>query len=104
MQSELLPSACMVELPSNPQRGRSARVGDSSNAFICVLPRRLGTGCLPSSQMYSSLYLVMRTETASLRVSPHWPVNLSSGQVGPMKFRLWMMRDRYSNSFQENEI
>ena len=37
MQSELLPSACMVELPSNPQLGRSASVGGFSNA----LSRRL---------------------------------------------------------------
>src|ERR1700733_4401797 len=58
-QSELLPSACMVELPSKPQLGRSARVGGVSNAFIRVLPRRPGTGCLPSSQMYSSLYFVI---------------------------------------------
>src|SRR5271170_2005034 len=58
-QSELLPSACMVELPSNPQLGRSARVGGCSNAFSRLLPRRPGTGVLPSSQMYSSLYFVM---------------------------------------------
>src|SRR5580658_8086456 len=58
-QSELLPSACMVELPSKPHLGRSARVGGCSNSFIRVLPRRAGTGCLPSSQMYSSLYLVI---------------------------------------------
>src|SRR5271157_3628141 len=56
MQSELLPSACMVELPSKPQRGISARVGVLSKLLICVLPRSSGTGFLPSSQMYSSLY------------------------------------------------
>src|SRR5580698_9245230 len=59
MQSELLPSACMVELPSNPQLGISARVGGCSNCLMRVFPRRLGTGCFPSSQMYSSLYFVI---------------------------------------------
>jgi hypothetical protein len=58
-QSELLPSACMVELPSKPQLGRAARVGGCSNSLSRVLPRRPGTGRLPSSQMYSSLYFVM---------------------------------------------
>src|ERR1700676_1233252 len=61
-QSELLPSACMVELPSNPQLGISARVGGCSNAFSRLLPRRSGTGVLPSSQMYSSLYFVIISE------------------------------------------
>src|SRR4051812_40950942 len=59
MQSELFPSACMVELPSKPQLGRSARVGGLSNAFISVLPRNSGIGVLPSSQMYSNLYFFM---------------------------------------------
>src|ERR1700761_1410286 len=59
MQSELLPSACMVELPSKPQRGRSASVGAVANSLIVVLPRSSGTGCLPSSQMYSSLYFAI---------------------------------------------
>src|ERR1019366_7541842 len=59
IQSELLPSACIVELPSKPQSGRSARVGGFSNDLIVVLPRSSGTGFLPSSQMYSSLYFVM---------------------------------------------
>src|SRR5271165_6301122 len=58
-QSELLPSACMVELPSKPQLGTSASVGGFSNALSRLLPRRSGTGFLPSSQMYSSLYFVM---------------------------------------------
>src|ERR1700676_823792 len=58
-QSELLPSACMVELPSNPHLGISARVGGCSNSLSRLLPRRPGTGCLPSSQMYSSLYFVI---------------------------------------------
>jgi hypothetical protein len=49
----------MVELPSKPQRGRSASVGGFSNALSRVLPRSSGTGFLPSSQMYSSLYFVM---------------------------------------------
>src|ERR1700676_1794455 len=58
-QSELLPSACMVELPSKPQLGRSARVGGCSYALSSVLPRSSGTGFLPSSQIYSSLYFVI---------------------------------------------
>src|ERR1700726_4894242 len=58
-QSELLPSACMVELPSKPQLGRSARAGGCSNALSRLLPRRSGTGFFPSSQMYSSLYFVI---------------------------------------------
>src|ERR1700722_8736602 len=64
-QSELLPSACMVELPSKPQLGRSERVGGFSNALRRVLPRSSGTGFLPSSHMYSSLYFFI----ASVRVS-----------------------------------
>ena len=56
MQSDLCPSACIVELPSKPHRGRSASVGGFSNALIVVLPRSSGMGFLPSSQMYSSLY------------------------------------------------
>src|SRR5580704_17389405 len=59
IQSDLLPSACMVELPSKPQRGRSASVGGLSKDFSWVLPRSSGTGFLPSSQIYSSLYFVM---------------------------------------------
>ena len=58
-QSELCPSACMVELPSKPQRGSCSSEGKLSNSLICVLPRRLGTGVYPSSQMYSSLYFVI---------------------------------------------
>src|SRR5664280_1147483 len=49
----------MVELPSKPQLGRSARLGGCSNSLSRLLPRRPGTGCLPSSQMYSSLYFVI---------------------------------------------
>src|SRR5580698_6710452 len=59
MQSELLPSACMVELPSKPHLGRSASVGGFSNCLRRVLPRSSGTGCFPSSQIYSSLYFVI---------------------------------------------
>ncbi len=44
MQSESLPSACSVELPSKPHSGSSSRVGKSSNSTTFVLPRRLGTG------------------------------------------------------------
>src|SRR5579859_4693203 len=59
MQSELLPSACIVELPSNPQLGMSARVGGCSKDLIRVLPRNPGMGVLTSSQMYSRLFLVI---------------------------------------------
>src|SRR3984957_15189566 len=58
-QSELLPSACIVELPSKPQFGRSESVGGFSNALRRVLPRSSGTGFLPSSHMYSNLYFFM---------------------------------------------
>src|SRR5580692_11476068 len=62
----------MVELPSKPQLGRSARVGGCSNALSRLLPRKPGTGCLPSSQMYSSLYLVMVFGfSRNLRNRPH---------------------------------
>ena len=44
MMSELLPSACWVELPSNPQLGRSASFGKLLNSLICVLLRRLASG------------------------------------------------------------
>ncbi len=43
-QSELLPSAWRVELPSKPQSGSSSSVGKRANSSIFVLPRRLGTG------------------------------------------------------------
>src|SRR6266705_901211 len=58
-QSELWPSACMVELPSKPHNGSCSSVGNESNSLICVLPRKLGVGVYPSSQIYSSLYLVI---------------------------------------------
>src|SRR6267143_5772527 len=58
-QSELLPSACMVELPSKPHSGSCSSVGNESNSLIFVLPRRFGVGVYPSSQIYSSLYLVI---------------------------------------------
>src|ERR1700754_236152 len=59
MQAELLPSACIVELPSKPHSGSCSSVGNESNSLICVLPRRFGVGVYPSSQIYSSLYLVI---------------------------------------------
>ena len=43
-QSELRPSACMVELPSKPHSGSCSSDGKLSNSLICVLPRRFGTG------------------------------------------------------------
>src|ERR1700719_5111211 len=58
-QSELLPSACMVELPSKPHSGSCSSVGNESNSLIWVLPRRFGVGVYPSSQIYSSLYFVI---------------------------------------------
>src|ERR1700716_567183 len=58
-QSELFPSACRVELPSKPHSGSCSSVGIESNSLICVLPRKFGVGVYPSSQIYSSLYLVI---------------------------------------------
>src|SRR5882757_4533654 len=58
-QSELWPSACMVDEPSKPHSGSCSSVGNESNSLICVLPRRFGVGVYPSSQIYSSLYLVI---------------------------------------------
>src|SRR6202790_4957 len=58
-QSELFPSACKVELPSKPHSGSWSSVGNESYSLICVLPRRFGVGVYPSSQIYSSLYLVI---------------------------------------------
>jgi len=58
-QSELCPSACMVELPSKPHSGNSSSVGKLSYVLIWVFPRRFGVGVYPSSQMYSSLYFVI---------------------------------------------
>src|ERR1700710_193739 len=49
----------MVDEPSNPHSGSCSRVGKEANSLICVLPRRFGTGVYPSSQIYSSLYLVI---------------------------------------------
>ena len=43
-QSELPPSACLVELPSKFHIGSSSSVGKLSNSLIVVLLRRLGTG------------------------------------------------------------
>src|SRR6266853_7058883 len=58
-QSELFPSACMVELPSKPHSGSCSSVGNESNSLILVLPRKFGVGVYPSSQIYSSLYFVI---------------------------------------------
>src|SRR5580704_9128730 len=49
----------MVELPSKPHLGISASEGGFSNCLTSVLPRSSGTGSLPSSQIYSSLYFVI---------------------------------------------
>src|ERR1700722_12607952 len=56
IQSDLCPSACIVELPSNPHKGRSPSVGGAANSLSVVLPRNSGMGFLPSSQIYSNLY------------------------------------------------
>src|SRR3954453_19713764 len=58
-QSDEWPSACRVEEPSKPHSGSCSSVGNESNSLICVLPRKLGVGVYPSSQMYSSLYFVI---------------------------------------------
>src|SRR6202040_572664 len=58
-QSELWPSACRVELPSKPHSGSCSSVGNVSNSLICVLPRSFRAGVYASSQIYSSLYLVI---------------------------------------------
>src|ERR1700751_4416506 len=58
-QSELWPSACMVDEPSKPHRGSCSSVGKDANSLIWVLPRKFGVGVYPSSQMYSSLYFVI---------------------------------------------
>src|SRR6187200_3098163 len=63
-QSELWPSACRVELPSKPHSGSCSRVGNELNSLIWVLPRRFGVGVYPSSQIYSSLYLVIEVSLA----------------------------------------
>src|SRR5258705_6259100 len=49
----------MVDEPSKPHSGSWSSVGNESNSLICVLPRRFGVGVYPSSQIYSSLYLVI---------------------------------------------
>src|SRR3979409_583660 len=49
----------MVELPSKPHSGSCSSVGKELNSLICVLPRKFGVGVYPSSQIYSSLYLVI---------------------------------------------
>ena len=43
-QSEFVPSACRVELPSKFQTGRSSSAGSAANSTIFVLLRRFGTG------------------------------------------------------------
>ena len=54
MQSELLPSAWRVELPSKPHIGSSSSVGNSSKSSIFVLPRRFGTGSYPLAVLASA--------------------------------------------------
>src|SRR6202008_4851503 len=69
-QSELWPSACMVDEPSKPHSGSCSSVGNEANSLICVLPRRFGVGVYPSSQIYSSLYLVIEPLCYEAKVGP----------------------------------
>src|SRR5882724_13396813 len=69
-QSELWPSACCVEEPSKPHSGSCSSVGNSAKSLIWVLPRRLGTGVYPSSQIYSSLYFVILEASRCLITGP----------------------------------
>src|ERR1700754_608678 len=65
----------MVELPSKPHSGSCSSVGNELNSLIWVLPRRFGTGVYPSSQMYSSLYLVIEPLILTMRKvwnRSHW--------------------------------
>ena len=65
----------MVELPSKPQSGSWSSVGNEANSLICVLPRKFGTGVYPSSQIYSSLYLVIEPLILTMRKlwnRSHW--------------------------------
>src|SRR5436190_14338719 len=68
-QSELWPSACSVEEPSKPHSGSWSSVGNDANSLICVLPRRFGVGVYPSSQIYSSLYLVIEPLLSLMLIS-----------------------------------
>src|ERR1700752_3638471 len=84
-QSELWPSACMVELPSKPHSGSCSSVGNELNSLIWVLPRRFGTGVYPSSQMYSSLYLVIEPLILTMRKvwnRSHWPPHAYPATIG----------------------
>ena len=73
-QSEALPSAWRVEEPSNIQIGQSSRFPEKSSRTI-VLLRMFCVGAYPSSQMYSSLDLVV------MRTTPTQPAYESSEQI-----------------------
>ena len=53
-QSDLSPVAWLVDEPSKPQIGRSARPDGASLSMIFVLERILAVGSVPSIQMYSA--------------------------------------------------
>ena len=57
-QSDELPSACSVELPSKDHIGQSSSFPPKSERTI-VLLRRLCVGLYPSSQMYSNLLFML---------------------------------------------
>src|ERR1700733_15374480 len=59
-QSELLPSACKVELPSKPHSGTCSSAATRANSLIFVWPGRFGARVRPPSQIRSGLYLVGR--------------------------------------------
>ena len=69
IQSESLPSACLVELPSNDQSGQSFNLPEKFRR-ISVLLLRLCVGSKPSNQIYSNfdalLLLISNTSGHSL--------------------------------------
>ena len=66
---------------------RRQGIGGCSNCLSRLFPRKPGTGCLPSSQMYSSLYFAI---FLSVRL----------GESSPIESRLWRMRRSVGNAFQ----
>ena len=66
-QSDELPSACLVDEPSNIQMGHSSRVPPKSDRTM-VLLRMFCVGSYPSSQMYSSFaFSVMGINRLAMR-------------------------------------
>src|ERR1041384_6433025 len=58
-QSELWPSAWLVEEPSKLPSGSCSSVGNDPNSLLGVLPRGFGAGVSPSGKMSRSLYFVI---------------------------------------------